>query len=598
MVDIVERLDAAADPSWGEYPAEEYTDAMVAAMKLGGVDYMYFVSGTEIVYWQEAIAKAEARGWAAPRLITSIHESVALNAAMGSAMVTGKPAATAVHVDVGTFAYGGGIHTAWRGPYPILMTAGTGPRAYPESMPGARNNAVQWVQEPRDQGEILRQYTKMDHRLEHQDNPGLIISRLLQVAMSEPRGPVYISVPRESAMLALNGKTRFPTRDELGVARPVAPDSSDARQIAQWLIQAESPCIYPGKSGRNPESVDDLVRLAELLAIPVLETGRVDRMNFPTNHPLFGTGPQPRDADVLLVLENPVPWQPPRVPAPDAKVVWVDPDPVQSRYKTMEFRADMWLPVSVASFARAVYEAARGMLSKSDMDRIADRRARLERRKQELVEADERRAEAAGKRRPLSARWVSYQACRLMEDPSSIIVDDTISSTSSITPNYHRRSQPGTYFSSGGSSGGFGSGAAFGAKVAKPDVDVLMVSGDGFMLFGSPLAALWNAAHAKAPFLSVVFVNRSYSTGVNGLKLIYPEGMAVETNNYQGGVFDPPPDFAKMAEAANCYGETVSEPDEVGPALRRGLDQVHKGTPALIAAYLPTLVEEMALPQP
>jgi acetolactate synthase I/II/III large subunit len=118
------------------------------------------------------------------------------------------------------------------------------------------------------------------------------------------------------------------------------------------------------------------------------------------------------------------------------------------------------------------------------------------------------------------------------------------------------------------------------------------------MLFGSPLAALWNAADAKAPFLSVVFVNRSYSTGVNGLKLIYPEGMAVETNNYQGGVFDPPPDFAKMAEAANCYGETVSEPDEVGPALKRGLEQVHKGTPALIAAYLPTLVDEMTLPQP
>ena len=93
-----------------------------------------------------------------------------------------------VHVDVGTLNYGGAIHTAWRGNYPVLITAGTGPRAYPGSMIGARNSPVQWVQEPRDQGGIVRQYTKVDHRLEHQDNPGMMISRLLQIAMSEPKG--------------------------------------------------------------------------------------------------------------------------------------------------------------------------------------------------------------------------------------------------------------------------------------------------------------------------------------------------------------------------------------------------------------------------
>jgi thiamine pyrophosphate-dependent acetolactate synthase large subunit-like protein len=71
----------------------------------------------------------------------------------------------------------------------------------------------------------------------------------------------------------------------------------------------------------------------------------------------------------------------------------------------------------------------------------------------------------------------------------------------------------------------------------------------------------------------------------------------VRTENYEGGVFDPPPDFAKLAEAANCYGQTVREAEEVGPALKRGLEQVRKGTPALVAAYLPTLVEEMSFAQ-
>ena len=121
-------------------------------MKLGGVDNLFFVSGSEIAFWQESIAKAKEREWPAPRLVTVTHEGVALNAAAGDAMVSGKPSATAVHVDVGTLNYGAAIHTVWRGSYPVLMTAGTGPRAFPGSMTGGRNSPVQWVQEPRDQG--------------------------------------------------------------------------------------------------------------------------------------------------------------------------------------------------------------------------------------------------------------------------------------------------------------------------------------------------------------------------------------------------------------------------------------------------------------
>jgi acetolactate synthase-1/2/3 large subunit len=65
----------------------------------------------------------------------------------------------------------------------------------------ARGRSVPWVQEPRDQGEIVRQYTQADHRLEHQDTPGLMLRRLLQIAMREPRGPVYVRMPQETAML-------------------------------------------------------------------------------------------------------------------------------------------------------------------------------------------------------------------------------------------------------------------------------------------------------------------------------------------------------------------------------------------------------------
>ena len=582
------------DARWGEYPGEEWSDAMVQAMKLGGIDHLFFVSGSEIAFWQESIAKAQERDWPAPKLITVPHESVALNAALGSAMIRNQPAATAVHVDVGTLNYGGAIHTAWRGNYPVLITAGTGPRAYAGSMTGARNSPVQWVQEPRDQGGIVRQYTKIDHRLEHQDNPGFMISRLLQVAMSEPKGPVYLAAPRETAMLKLSGKTYFPTRDELGIARPVWPDPADAKQAAKWLIEARSPLVCCATAGRNPEAVAETVRLAELLALPVMDCDRIDRLNFPTTHPLFGTGPEIKDADALLMLEALVPYTTPSAaPKPGSKIIWADADPVMSAYKTMDFQADLWLPVTAATAVRAIYEAATSLLSKSDMSRIAERRERLQASKREMIANNEQAALAAGRRKPMHPRWVAYQLGKILE-LDTIVLDDSISNSDFVCA-HHGRTQAGTYFASGGSSGGWGAGAALGAKLAAPNRDVVLATGDGYFMFGTPMPALWTASHYKAPFLTLVFVNRSYTTGTNGLRRTYPTGVAVRTENYEGGVFDPPPDFARLAESANCYGETVREPDEVAPALRRGLEQVRKGTPALVAAYLPTLVEEMSL---
>jgi acetolactate synthase-1/2/3 large subunit len=75
-----------------------------------------------------------------------------------------------------------------------------------------------WLQQTFDQNGIVRQYTKWDHRLEFQDNPGLIVSRALQVACTEPCGPVYLSLPREVSLAHVQG-ARFPSLDQLGLAR-------------------------------------------------------------------------------------------------------------------------------------------------------------------------------------------------------------------------------------------------------------------------------------------------------------------------------------------------------------------------------------------
>jgi acetolactate synthase-1/2/3 large subunit len=571
---------------WTRVEADEWGDAIVAAMKLGGVDNIFFVSGSELNFYQEAVAKAQAKGSPAPRIITLPHESVALNAALGNAMFRRQPSATAVHVDAGTLHQGAGIHTAWRGDYPVLMTAGTGPRAFPGSMPGGRNHDVQWVQEPRDQGEIVRQFTKMDHRMEHQDNPGLMVSRLLQVAMSSPPGPVYLAIPRETAMLPTGGTASFPTRDQLGVARPAWPAPADAAQIAAWLVDARDPLICTERSGREPDAHQELVRLAELLAIPVAESDRADRMNFPMTHWAYGTGASLADADVVLVMDAIVPFTPGIIaPHADARVTWVSSDPVLSRYKTVEQRANLWLTASVASVARAVHDAAKEMLTPERRARIAERRAGLEERKRQVDQQDDALAVADIENGQLTGRVVAYELGRLLRE-DAIVLNDGLSNGGYVHT-YSRRSKDNTYFRSGSTSGGWGGGASVGVKLAAPDQDVVHASGDGYFMFGNPLLALWSAAHHSAPYLSVVFVNGTYSTGTTSLRATYPQGYAVSSGNYDGGSFEPPPNFATMAEAANSYGEEVSTLAQLVPALERGFEKIRTGTPAVIAVRVP-----------
>src|SRR5262245_11683118 len=166
--------------AWIETQAEDVGDTIIAALEAGGIDHLFFTSGSEIGFFQEATAKARAKGRnKTPRLVTVPHEHASLNAALGFAAVSGRPAITAAHVDCGTQHYGGAVHTAWRSGLPVVMTAGFPPTAYPGSIRGARNGAHLWSQQQWDQNSIVRQYVKWDKRLEYQDNPGLMVSRAI-----------------------------------------------------------------------------------------------------------------------------------------------------------------------------------------------------------------------------------------------------------------------------------------------------------------------------------------------------------------------------------------------------------------------------------
>src|SRR5262245_17450353 len=197
LADIATRAERAQNPGavsrpasgmetrWVEIGADEFSDAVVQSMAINGVDYLFFSSGSDIGFYQEAVVKARALGRPAPRLLNMLHENGNMNAAIGYTMVSHRPTATAAHVDVGTLNYGGAVHNAWRDEAPILMTVGMPPLSYGRTRRGGRDQQVFWPQELADYGQIVRQYVKWDHALSPLDNPAYVVSRALQLALAE-----------------------------------------------------------------------------------------------------------------------------------------------------------------------------------------------------------------------------------------------------------------------------------------------------------------------------------------------------------------------------------------------------------------------------
>lgn len=574
---------------WVEVAADEIGEVLMQAWAINGVDYVFFSSGSDIMWFQESAVKLRSLGRPTPRIITMLHEYVNLSAACGYSMVSRRPSLTAVHVELGTLNYGGAIHNAWRGGYPVMMTSGKTPNSYGGTAKGDRDQWVFWFQDLADYGAILRQYVKWDHDLRTTDNPGLIASRALQVIMQEPWGPAYLSIPRDVAMMPVQG-ARFPTVAQLGIPEPPAADPDAVRQAAQWLVEAERPLVISQQLGRDPAAVEKMVALAELLGLPFSDPRR-ERMNFPTDHPLYEGGPKIQEADLILAVEATVPWLPGHLePSPEARVIAVGLDPVANRYLHYEFEADLRIEGEPASVLGMLCVEAERLLTSSRRQAIAARRERIAAASRARRQRLDQQALALSQRKPIAPAYLSYVLGQVLPE-DTILVDEAVGNSPNVM-NHFKATRPGTFFRSGGASGGWGPGAAFGAKLAALDHFVALTIGDGFFLYGVPYAALWSAVKYQAPFLTVVYQNLAYSTGTVALARFYPDGFSVRQGDFEGGWIDPPPDLARLAESVGAYGENVSEPEQVRPALERGVKMVQEGTPAVIAVRLPQLGKE------
>jgi acetolactate synthase-1/2/3 large subunit len=572
----------------GHYTA---STAFLEALAEAGVRYLFANIGSDHPGLIEALAQARAdgRGDELPRLIVCPHEIVAMSAAHACASVSRQPQAVLVHVDVGTQNLGGAVSNAMRGRVPVLVFAGMAPSTAEGELAGSRNEFIHWIQDVRDQRGILRGYVKYDSEVRTGRNIKQLVHRALQIARSEPAGPVYLTAAREVMEEPLE-----PYAVDPAYYRPVAPAALTGemtQEIATALAEASNPLIIASYLGRNPDAVPALVELAELLAIPVIESAAFC-VNFPGDHPLHGgyqfttteQDPLLARADVILVVDSDVPWIPASSrPSPGAAIYAVDVDPLKQQMSLWHIPARR---SAAADSKVALEQIARFVREKSLIDAGA-----VETRRAVLTAASQaRRAALDALERPeggmITPRYLTACVRKLLAGTDALVLTEAITSYQVVAEHLHA-SRPGSLLGSGGTSLGWAGGGAVGAKIADPERAVVALVGDGSYLFGVPSSAQWLARRYGAPALTVIYDNRGWAAPRFSTLQVHPAGAAAASGDFHSS-FDPAADLAGIAAAAGgAYGVTVSDPDELPGVLKDALAVVHGGRSAVVSVQLP-----------
>jgi acetolactate synthase I/II/III large subunit len=544
-----------------------------------GVDVFLANAGTDFASLVDAFAKRQAEGKPSPRPIVVPHEHVAVGMAHGYYLATGRPQAVMVHVTVGTANATCGVITAARGRAPVFLAAGRTPLTE-EGLPGSRDLYIHWAQEAFDQAGMLREYVKWDYELRHATQVESVVDRAFELMLSEPCGPVYVTLPREVLAERLSSITiTSPPRRHM--ASRAFPDPARIEEAARILARARRPLILATGAGRDPAAVPALVELAVAAGIGVVEVDPT-HVNMPSGHPLHvgytqpsGVDPALGEADAILVVECDVPWYPQLAkPSPDAAIVHLGVDPLFARYPMRSFPCDVPILAEPAAALPRLTEAVRRLVTP---ERVAARTA-------EVTRTHHARRAAWGAMVEAQRGWktigfaAAAHALGEVLDSSTVVVNEY-----PLDRRFIGFDRPGAFFGQPHASGlGWGLPCALGLKLGDPSKTVIACLGDGAYLFNEPTACHFVARAQSVPVLTVIFNNAQWEAVKLSTLGVHPEGWAQGTAQFPLTSLSPSPRFEEIVKAFDGYGERVERLPDLVPALRRGLEAVRGGRQAVV----------------
>src|SRR5882672_2477551 len=244
-----------------------------------GIEYLFSNMGTDHAPLIEAMAGRKRRGQPSPKVITCPHENTCAHMAGGYALATGRGQGVLVHVDVGTANTANAMHNLYRSRLPVLLMAGKAPFTTHGELTGTRDNYVHFVQEPFDQASLVRPYTKWEWTLPSGVVAKETMRRAHSIMQTEPKGPVYLMLPREilTEVWADQDVRSYPG-ERFGALEASGADPKLVEQLADALLAAKNPILLVSYAGRTPGASEAIVRLAELAGIRVFEANMVSNI--------------------------------------------------------------------------------------------------------------------------------------------------------------------------------------------------------------------------------------------------------------------------------------------------------------------------------
>ena len=563
-------------------PTKDGGDAILEAFRNLGIDYIISSPGSEWAPVWEALARQKINETDGPAYINCWHETLAVDMALGYTRVTGKMQAVLLHAGVGLLQGGVGIHSAYLGEVPMVVCSGEAtsygenPDLDPQgqwyrnlSVVGGPNRFVEpfvkWS------GQATSPYTLYEQ-----------LVRAGEMAQRVPKGPTFLDVPIETM---IHGWTPPAKIRRVADAPKIRPTAADIDRLASLIANSHRPLMIAEGSGQEVAGFENLVKLAELMAIPVTESASI-HANFPKSHPLYLGTPEAylNQSDLVLLIGSRSPWYPPNAGPANATVVALGENPLKGQMAYQNLLADLYVEGDITITLQLLIEAleANGAANGSNAAKIAERREHWADEHNRLTANRQAAEDAARTRRPIDPVWLCAAISEAMPDNAAYA--EEVTSHRGQVMRHVQWDRPQSYFHPNGGLGQ-GLGLALGVKLAMPDRPVVALMGDGGFLYNPVTQSFGVACEADLPFLTVIFNNGNYEAMRRNHQHYYPDGDAARSDIWHG-VHIPGPDYAKLVDPFGGYGVKVEDPADLVPALKQGLAAVNEGRIALVDVVL------------
>ena len=507
-------------------------ELIALALKHAGVSHLFTLNGGHI--WP-ILMGAEEHGI---RLIDVRHEQSAAFAAEGWAKVTRECGTAAVTAGPGVTNSASALAQAQGNDSPMFVVGGRAP-------------VSRWgmgsLQEM-DHVEMVRSLTKKATTLDSADNAYAAAAESMRHALSRRTGPVFMDVPID----VFFGAADLPEATEHLTIDPGPPPDHDLVHRAARLIRgAERPLVIAGGGVWWAHAEDDLRRLVEGAGLPLTVNGLARGM-LPPSHPLFFSRARSkalREADVVVLagamLDFRLNFGQPPVFADDARFIYVDVDDLR-KHRPAEVAIYGNLKAALQQLAEAV---AGPPQKEAWVAALRENEVAARERDKAMTQSDSSPVHPAR----LIAEVERYA------DPDAIIIGDG-GDFISFAGRLIEREKPGLWIDPGPFGClGSGPGYAMAAKLARPDRQVILLSGDG--AFGFSAMEFDTMVRHRIPVVCVV--------GNNGIWALEKHPMQSMLGASVAADLGPKTRYDKLVEALGGHGDLVERPDGIRPALER-----------------------------